>query len=143
MPRQITKYITKNVVSMEEGQTVLDAAKKMAEKYIGSVVVNGSDGRCGLFTERDLMMKVVGQGKDPANTLLKDVVSGESVKVAPDEKCSRCLELMKEKRTRHLMVFEDGKFVGIVALRAMVQLMLEEKEELIGFLNKYITGSIE
>lgn len=143
MPRKITKYITRNVVRMDENQTVLDAAKKMAERYIGSIVVNGSDGGCGLFTERDLLMKVTGQGKDPAKMLLRDVASRDTPRVDPDEKCSRCLELMKEHRTRHLMVFENNKFVGIVALRAMVQLMIEEKEELIGFLEQYITGSLE
>ena len=142
MPRKITPYITKNVASLDAQKTALDAAKLMTEKYIGSVVVTGTGGKPLIFTERDLMMKVVGRGKDPAQLVLKDIVDPCPVTVNPDEKCSKCLDLMKEHRCRHLMVFDGDEFVGIVTLQAMVRLMLGEKEDLIMYLERYITGSL-
>jgi len=142
MPRKITPYITKNVASLDAQKTALDAARLMTGKYIGSVVVTGTGGKPLLFTERDLMMKVVGQGKDPAQFVLKDIVDPCPVTVGPEEKCSKCLDLMKEHRCRHLMVFNGDEFVGLVTLRAMVRLMLEEKEDLITYLERYITGSL-
>ncbi len=138
---QITSEIERNVVVINENTTALDAAILMTEKYIGSLVVRGSEsGVRGLFTERDLMMRVVGEKRDPATTLVKDVMPSEFVSVAPDESCSRCLELMKANRCRHLLVFEDGHFVGIVSLRDVVAALISEKEMLISALSHYITG---
>jgi len=142
MPKKITPYITKDVVSLDENKTVLDAAMEMKVKYIGSIVVTGESGVLGLFTERDVTMKVVGKGKDPDLLILKDYVDKDQVTVSPDEKCSACLELMKKHRCRHLLVKDGDQFVGIVTIRGIIQLMLEEKEELIGHLEKYITGSL-
>jgi len=142
MPRKITPYITKDVVSLDENKTVLEAAMEMKVRYIGSVVVTSDTGKPAIFSERDVIMEVVGKGKDPDKLLLKDFVTHDQVYVKPDEKCSRCLELMKEHRCRHLLVMDGDNFVGVVCLRAMVQLMLEEKEDLIGQLEKYITGSL-
>ncbi len=142
MPKKITPYITKDVVSLDENKTVLDAAMEMKVRYIGSIVVTGESGVVGIFTERDVTMKVVGKGKDPDLLLLKDYVDKDPVTVRPDEKCSACLELMKEHRCRHLMVKDGDQFVGIVTIRGIIQLMLGEKEELIGHLEKYITGSL-
>jgi len=93
-----------------------------------------------VFTERDLMMRVVGEKRDPATTKVKDVMPDDVVKVCPDEQSERCLDLMKAHRCRHLMVFDGDEFVGIVSLRDIVALMMEEKEELISRLKEYITG---
>lgn len=138
---QITSEIVKDVVIINENTTALDAAVLMTEKYIGSVVVKGETGVRGVFTERDLMMKVVGGKKDPAATLVKDVVTAGMVRVAPDETCARCLDLMKENRCRHLLVFEDEHFVGIISLRDVVAALMSEKEMFISSLGHYIAGS--
>lgn len=142
MPKKITPYINRDVISLDENKTVLEAAMEMKVKYIGSIVVTNSSGEVRIFTERDVVMEVVGKGKDPDKLLLKDYVNKNPVTVDPEEKCGNCLELMKEHRCRHLLVMEEGKFVGIIALRDIVQLLLEEKEDLIGHLEKYITGSL-
>jgi len=137
---QITSEIMKDVVAINENTTALDAAVLMTEKYIGSVVVKGETGVLGVFTERDLMMKVVGEKKDPATTLVRDVMPVETVRVAPDETCARCLDLMKEHRCRHLLVFEGEHFIGIVSLRDIVAALMSEKEMFISSLGHYITG---
>lgn len=85
-----------------------------------------------------MVMKVVGKGKDPEKVKIKDVMIGDSIKVGPNDTANWCLDLMKEHRCRHLLVFDGDEFVGIASLRDMVALMIDEKEELIGHLQKYI-----
>jgi CBS domain-containing protein len=136
----IRSTIERRVALIDENKTVLDAVDLMTEKYIGSVVVIGSAGIKGLFTERDLMMKIVAQRRDPATVKLRDAMPATLLKVSPDESCNRCLDLMQQHRCRHLLVFEGEEFVGLVSLRDLVALMLEEKEELITQLKQYIAG---
>jgi CBS domain-containing protein len=138
MARAIASKIVKKVVTIEEDRTVLEAAKKMTEEFIGSLVVTSSSDIKGLFTERDLMMSVVGKEKNPEKVKIKDVIT-KGVRVSPDDNAQTCLNLMKAHRCRHLLVFEDDKFVGIVSLRDIVALMIDEKEYFIERLEEYIT----
>ncbi len=112
----------------------------MTEEFIGSVVVTNSAGIRGLFTERELMMNVVGRGKEPEKVKIKDVMTSDPIKVNPNDTASRCLDLMKEYRCRHLLVFDGAEFIGIVSLRDMVALLIDEKEELIAHLERYIAS---
>ncbi len=112
----------------------------MKDEFIGSLVVANSSGIRRLFTERDLVVDVVGKGKDPENVQIKDVLMRDPIKVSPNDTPSACLDLMKEHRCRHLLVFEGDEFVGVVSLRDMVVLMIEEKEELIKQLERYISS---
>jgi len=137
---RITSQIERNVVTIDENSTTLEAATLMTGKYIGAVIVTGALGIVGLFTERDLMMAVVGAERNPSDTVIKDVMSEKVVKVTPEETCDRCLDLMKENRCRHLLVFDGEEFVGLVSLRDIVALMIEEREEMISRLQEYISS---
>ncbi len=136
----IASKIVRRVATIDESKSVLDAAKLMKEEFIGSVVVTNSDGIRRLFTERDLVMDVVGKGKDPEKVQIKNVLTSDPLKVSPHDTPSFCLDLMQEHRCRHLLVFEGDEFVGIVSLRDMVLLMIDEKEELIKHLERYIAS---
>lgn len=136
----IASKIVRRVATIDENKSVLDAAKLMTEEFIGSVVVTNAAGIRGLFTERELMMNVVGKGKDPETVRIKDVVASDPIKVSPNATASVCLELMKDHRCRHLLVFEGDEFVGIVSLRDMVARMIDEKEALIQHLERYIAS---
>ncbi len=136
----IRSKIERTVALIDEDKTVLDAVNLMTEKYIGSVVVIGDSSIKGLFTERDLMMRVVAQRRDPATVKLRDVMPDNFPTVSPDDSCDHCLDLMHEHGCRHLLVYEEEKFVGLVSLRDLVVLMLEEKEDLITQLKNYIAG---
>jgi CBS domain-containing protein len=133
--------VQRDVIRINEHCTVLEAAVLMTEKYVGSVVVDDSKGIKGIFTERDLMMQVVGKKKDPGKVEIKDVMSRNLIKITPDDTWPHCLDLMKEKRCRHLLVFDGDEFYGILSLRDLVSLLIDEKEELITQLEKYISGS--
>lgn len=137
---KIASKIVKRVATIDENKSVFDAAQLMTEEFIGSVVVTNASGIRGLFTERELMMNVVGKGKDPEKVLIKDVMTRDPIKVSPNDTAGTCLDLMKEHRCRHLLVFEGDKFIGIASLRDMAALMIDEKEALIQQLEKYITS---
>jgi CBS domain-containing protein len=141
MAKSIASKVQRNVVTIDGHKSVLEASLVMTENYIGSVVVTDAAKIVGIFTERDVMMKVVGQKKDPAVTEVLSVMSKEMVTVSPADSCAACLDLMREKRCRHLMVFDSNEFVGILSLRDLVSYMLDEKEDLISHLEHYITGT--
>ncbi|MDF0664767.1 MAG: CBS domain-containing protein [Nitrospira sp.] len=140
MARTIASKIVRRVATIDENKSVLDAAELMTEEFIGSVVVTNTSGIRGLFTERELMMNVVGRGKDSEKLKIKDVMTRDPIRVSPKDTAGRCLDLMKEHRCRHLLVFEGDEFVGIVSLRDLVTLMIDEKEELIQQLERYIAS---
>ncbi len=136
----IESVIERNVMTIDENSTALEAAELMTRHYIGSLIVTGHMGFRGLFTERNLMLDVVGENKNPASTRLTDIVREDFVRVTPQDKADHCLDLMKEHRCRHLLVFDGEDFVGLVSLRDMVVLLLEEKEQLITRLKEYISA---
>jgi CBS domain-containing protein len=136
----IASKVVKRVATIDENKFVSDAAQLMTKEFIGSVVVTNASGGCGLFTERELMMNVVGKGKDPKKVLIKDVITRDPIKVSPNDTAGTCLDLMKEHRCLHLLVFEGNEFVGTVSLRDVAELMIDQKETLIQHLEKYITS---
>ncbi|MFQ5587061.1 MAG: cyclic nucleotide-binding/CBS domain-containing protein [Thermodesulfobacteriota bacterium] len=140
MPTRIASKIVRKVVTIDENRTAMEAARVMTDEFIGSVVVTSPSGITGVFTERDLMMRVIGRGKDPEKVTIKDVMTEELIKVSPDDTAGRCLKLMKDHRCRHLLVFNKDEYVGIVSLRDIVALMIDEKEALIEQLQTYITS---
>jgi CBS domain-containing protein len=136
----INEKIERQVVLLDESKTAYDAAVLMCDKHIGSVVVTRASKIVGLFTERDLMRRVVRERLDPATAEVRDVMRKDYVRVAPDERGERCIELMKEFQCRHLMVYDGDAFVGIISLRDLLVLLLDEKEELNLQLTKYVTS---
>ena len=134
----IASKIVRRVVTIDESHSALEAATLMAEEFVGSVVITSSSKITGIFTERDLMMRVVGKKRDPESVKIKDVITKAVAIVSPKDTADYCLNLMKEYRCRHLLVFDGDEFVGIVSLRDIVALMMEEKEDLISYLNHYI-----
>lgn len=109
--------------------TVRDAAKNMAERHIGAVLI-GDGGRLqGIFTERDLLIRVVARGLDPDGTRLKEVMTPDPDTVGPDDLASLALERMRTSGYRHVPVVEDGVVVGIVSLRDLYAAAKRELEE--------------
>ena len=108
---------------------VRDAARNMAERHIGAVLI-GSGGRLeGIFTERDLLIRVVARGLDPDGTPLSAVMTADPDTVGPDDLASLALERMRTSGYRHVPVVEDGEVVGIVSLRDLYAAAKRELEE--------------
>ncbi len=136
----ITEKVERRVALLKEDNTALDAAVLMSEHHIGSVIVSRASQVTGIFTERDLMRNVVRDRKDAATVRLSEVMRKSPVSVQANERCERCIELMKENRCRHLLVYDQDAFVGVISLRDLLVLLLEEKEELIHELTRYVTS---
>lgn len=136
----ISEKIERLVVLLDEGESAYEAALLMSDKHIGSVVVTRASRVIGLFTERDLMCQVVAKRRDPGKIRIKDSMRTDMVHVTPQEEVEHCIELMKQNQCRHLLVFDGDAFVGIISLRDLLLLLLEEKEELIRQLTKYVTS---
>jgi CBS domain-containing protein len=137
---KIATKVERVVATLDGHHSVLEAVRLMNEKYIGSVVVTHNGAVQGIFTERDLMLRVVGERRDPASTPIATVIPGDLITVSPEDSCEHCLEIMREHGCRHLLVHAGSEFIGIVSLRDIVRLMLEEKETLIGQLREYISA---
>lgn len=137
---KIESKIVKRVATIDENKSVSDAAQLMTKEFIGSVVVTNTSGIFGLLTERDVLMNVVGEGKDPKKVLIKDVTIRAPIKVSPNDTAGTCLDLMKKHRCLHLLVFDGDAFIGTVSLRDVAELMIDQKETLIQHLEKYITS---
>lgn len=101
----IASRIVRKVVMIDGNHSVLDASVLMAEEFVGSVVITSASKITGIFTERDLMMRVVGKKRDPERARIKDVMTKDVVTVSPKDTANYCLNLMKEHRCRHLLVF--------------------------------------
>ena len=97
--------------------TVLEAAKLMSEDNIGSVIIRNDDEISGIFTERDLLRRVVAVCKDPATITLAEVMSSPVNACRIDDDIGKCARLLAETNTRHLAVVEDGALVGLISLR--------------------------
>ena len=108
--------------------TVLEAAKQMVEANVGSVFIEESAGAGGIFTERDLLRRVVAAGLDPATTPLSEVMSSPVVTCSLSTTVRDALNDMSEKHIRRLVVQEDGRLVGLIGIRDVLTAAFKEDE---------------
>lgn len=106
--------------------TVARAAKLMATKNVGAIMVVEEKRLVGIFTERDAVFRVVAKGLDVAKTAIGDVMTRSPVTVGPDEIFGRALLLMHDHGFRHIPVVENGEPIGIVSSRAALDPDMEE-----------------
>ncbi len=118
-PYLVKDVMTRNPVTASPNETVWEAVVKMDTLGVGALPVVDDEGRViGIFTERDLLRKVVARKLDPAKTLIRDVMTRNPVTVKPDDTIETAKKLMAKIRARHLPVVDDsGKIVGIVSIK--------------------------
>jgi CBS domain-containing protein len=109
--------MTTNPEMLPESTVVREAAETMRANDIGDVIVNDENGRLtGILTDRDIVVRVVAEGRDPRATRIGDIASRELTAVSPDDPVDRAVQLMRERAIRRLPVVEEGKPVGIVSI---------------------------
>ncbi len=108
--------------------TVLEATKQMAEAGVGSMVIEDGVGVDGIFTERDLLQRIVAVGLDPAVTPLSEVMSSPVASCNLATSVRDAMNSMFEKNVRHLVVQEDGGLVGLIGIRDVLAALFEEDE---------------
>ncbi|HET9338987.1 MAG TPA: CBS domain-containing protein [Casimicrobiaceae bacterium] len=104
-------------VTVTQGSTVVEAARRMRERTVGSVLVVDGQRLVGIFTERDALFRVLAAARDPATTTLGEVMTPQPQTMHPDEPFLRALRVMHEGKFRHLPVVEFGRPLGIVSVR--------------------------
>jgi CBS domain-containing protein len=119
---------------------VFEAIQIMADKHIGALPVCRGDELVGIVSERDYARKVILLGRSSTDTPVWQIMSSPVVTVSPDETVHRCMELMTEKRIRHLPVVDRGKLVGIISIGDLVKAVIEEQQQTIDQLERYIAG---
>ena len=119
--------------------TVMEAARKMNDANVGAVVVLDGGVVQGMFSERDVMLRIVLENKDPQTTVVKDVMTTNVVAIRKDTKVEEAVNLMWEKHIRHLPVIrEDGKVEGIVEIRNLFHERIEDMTQQLDSLESYI-----
>ena len=131
----------KQVWTISKDQNVKQAHILMSEKNIGAIIIVDNNGfPIGIFSERDYARKIILKGKSSKDTLLDEVMTKELITVTRDYKIEQCMEIMIEKKIRHLPVLEDKKIVGIVSIGDLLKIVVKEQKELIDHLQKFITS---
>jgi len=111
-----------------ENDTVLDAAKRLAELDVGAMPICGEDNRLkGMLTDRDIVVKVLAQGKDPASTRAGDLGEGKPVTIGADDSVEEALHTMADHKVRRLPVIDGHDLIGMVSQADLAKNVDEEK----------------
>src|SRR5579863_2349695 len=122
----------------ELGQTVLETVRAMVERDIGAVPVLHNGKVVGIFSERDLMRRVVAEGRDPRSTCMAEVMTDDPLTIDINEDLETCMALMRRHSFRHLPVCHEGHLVGMVSLRDILLHDLSEKDHEVRMMRAYI-----
>ncbi|CAM8949360.1 unnamed protein product [Rhodiola kirilowii] len=125
--------------------TVYDAVKSMTQHNVGALVVvkpGEKDSIAGIITERDYLRKIIVQGRSSKSTKVGDIMTEENklITVTPDTKVLRAMQLMTEKRIRHIPVVDNKEMIGMVSIGDVVRAVVSEHREELDRLNAYIQG---
>lgn len=127
-----------DVAVASEEDTVKEAARNMSERRIGALAVVSVDRVIGIFTERDVMCRVVAAGLDPGTTRVKDVMTTPVAVCQPTSKLAECRSVMTEKRIRHLPIVNDNRLVGMLSAGDILANETQEKQQTIEYLQEYL-----
>ena len=129
-----------SVWSVDADEPVLEAIQMMADKHVGALPVTRGGELVGVVSERDYARKVVLLGRSSAETQVWQIMSAPVVTAAPDDGVRHCMQVMTEKRIRHLPVVEDGRMIGMISIGDLVRVVIEEQDQTIEHLNRFIAG---
>lgn len=121
MAQTVGELMTPNPVTLEETASVYDAARAMRDQDIGVVVIVANGEVRGILTDRDIVVRVVAEGRDPQQTSVGEFASRDLVTVSPDDPADEALRLMREKAIRRVVVTQSGRPVGILSLGDVAQ----------------------
>jgi CBS domain-containing protein len=129
---------------VEAGQTVLEAVRVMAKEGVGAVAVfekGERDDLCGVFTERDVMLRVVLQKLDSERTKVRDVMSAPVATIPEDLTAEEALNQMVDRHMRHLaIVSDDGGLLGMLSIRNLLEHMVEDLQRELHSLDQYMSN---
>ncbi len=128
------------VYSVAPDAPVVEAIRLMAQRGIGALVVLEGERLAGVVSERDYARKVVLQGRSSSTTRVLEIMTPEVVQVGLDDTVDHCMKLVTDRRLRHLPVVEDRRVVGVVSIGDLVKAVIEDQQEELDQLQRYIAG---
>jgi len=128
----------REVFTVQSGLSIKDTVNYMANKAVGLVPVMKEDKLVGVFSERDLVKRVIAKDKDMNSTFVDDVMSTDLVIGKIDESNESVLAKMKEAKTRHILIIENDKLIGVLSLRDLLEIDLNHCKTTVEVLNNYI-----
>ena len=143
MPALVRDILAKKsheVASVTEDASVIDAAGLMNQRRFGALVVTSGPNVVGIFTERDILCRVVAEKRDPAGTKVGEVMSSPVACCQSDTKLEECRAVMTTKRLRHLPVVDDNQLVGMLSIGDLMAHEVAAQQETIQYLNEYLYG---
>ncbi|MNM59086.1 Arabinose 5-phosphate isomerase KdsD [compost metagenome] len=139
--RQLLGAKSPEIHAVTPDAAVVQAIRLMAEKGIGAVLVMDGRRLVGILSERDYARKVVLKDRSSATTAVHEIMTSELVTVAPTVTVEQCLELVTNRRIRHLPVMDGDEVVGVISIGDLVKAVIEQQRIELGQLQQYITGT--
>jgi CBS domain-containing protein len=138
--RQLLQSKTGGILSVTSGATVYEALVVMAEKHVGALLVIDNDELVGIFSERDYARGIVLKGKSSKETPVSEIMTPQHclITVSPQDTVEHCLNLISDKRIRHLPVLDGGKVAGVLSIGDLVKETIAYQQFLIQQLETYI-----
>ena len=128
MGKTARDVMTADAECVGENETIVDAAKKMAELDVGALPICGEDNRLkGMLTDRDITVKVLARDRDPSSTKAGELGEGKPVTIGADDSVDEALQTMKEAKVRRLPVIDGHELVGIVSQGDLATNISEER----------------
>ena len=137
----ILVHSTVGVIHIDVDCNVFEAAKKMRDYKVGALMVVENDTLSGIFTERDLMIRVIAEGHDPKKVKVSEYMTSSVATAPPETPISEAANLMSQNRIRHLPVIQDGKLFGLVSSGDILAWKLSDQEITSRHLENYIFNS--
>ena len=138
--KQLLEAKGHEIWSVDADVPVLGAIQIMADKHVGALPVMRDGELVGVLSERDYARKVVLLRRSSAETPVWQIMSSPVVTVTPEAAVRECMQLMTEKRIRHLPVVENGRMVGMISIGDLVRAVIEEQDQTIEHLERFIAG---
>ena len=136
--RQLLAQKGSRVETVHPDQTVYEALEKMAEANIGALVVQAEGRIVGILSERDYARKIILVGKASRDTSVREIMSSPVVTIDPAASMEDCMQVMTDRRLRHLPVVEGDRMMGIISIGDVVKTVISEQEFMIEQLQNYI-----
>ncbi|HEY3194655.1 MAG TPA: CBS domain-containing protein [Candidatus Dormibacteraeota bacterium] len=120
MAQSVRELMTPQPVLLQDSASAIDAARSMRDQNIGDVIVVKNGEICGVVTDRDIVVRVIADGRDPASVTLGEICSTDVATVEADENVDTVEKMMREKAIRRVPVVESGRPVGVISLGDLV-----------------------
>ncbi len=138
--RQLLGTKSPDIHAVAPQSAVIDAIRLMAEKGIGAVLVMDGARLAGILSERDYARKIVLRDRSSRDTPVASIMTAELVTVTPAATVEDCLQLVTDRRIRHLPVVEGGAVLGVISIGDLVKAVIEQQRQELGQLQQYIVG---